>query len=614
MAKHPDQIGRYAVRGAIGQGGMSTVYRAHDSTLDREVAIKVLHPHLARDPDSRERFAREARAVARLTHRNIPEVYDFSASDPDQTYLVTEVVEGGSLADLLRGKELLPEFGVMFVVGVAEALHHAHGHQIIHRDVKPENILVSEDGVVKLTDFGIAQIVGLESMTVTGTLVGSPAHMSPEQIEGMVQLDFRADVWALGTVLYTVVTNGALPFDASTPHGVLKRIMDGNDEGPRKLNPHVGSDLVRIIGRCLELDRDGRFDSVQSLADTLKAWLKKRGVGDPRTELAAWMRDPAAAEASLRERLVTVLVSHAQEALGRGHRHEALEDFGRVLTLDPQNDEAMRRVRRLNVGIRARRVALGLALAVLMVAGGASAYDLMADEGTAPPLKPQTGRAVAPWSGQKVRIVTPAKAKPVPVTRSAKIDKKVKVLRPRRLGPGRVVGSAIAEWARTAAQLDELAAARRRARLAMARNYADRPASVRVTAEPPAVLLQINGKTVRKGQTIKLRPGRHKAVLRHPGCKGCSPTTRTFRVRSFAPKQHKHFRFRYKPTRLRVECPGGKVYVGGKYYGSCGKTLFIPVLSHQPKLKYASVRMPDRPVRRRRIVLKPGARIVWRVP
>ncbi len=222
------RIGKYRLVYPIGEGGMSVVYLAQDEVLDRRVAIKILHRHLAKDPEARARFSREARAVARLAHRNIPEIYDFSdnqsglnradgTSQPEgPSYLVTEFVDGAPLSRILReGPPLPPELGVMLTLGVAHALVHAHSQSVVHRDVKPENVLVGKDGVVKLTDFGIAQIRGLESMTMTGTLIGSPAHMAPEQIEIAKDIDARADVWGLGTVLYMTVTGGNWPVHRS---------------------------------------------------------------------------------------------------------------------------------------------------------------------------------------------------------------------------------------------------------------------------------------------------------------------------------------------------------------------------------------------------------------
>src|SRR5690606_19029204 len=174
--------------------------------LDREVAIKVLHPHLAAREESRRRFSREARAVARLRHASIVEIYDFSGDDAPESFIVTEFVRGRTLKAF--GDEVgfaLPEIGVLVAAQLAAALEHAHREGIVHRDLKPENVMVREDGVLKLMDFGIARMIGAEDrMTMTGALVGSPLHMAPEIIEGR-EAGAPADVFALGTILYWLV-------------------------------------------------------------------------------------------------------------------------------------------------------------------------------------------------------------------------------------------------------------------------------------------------------------------------------------------------------------------------------------------------------------------------
>jgi serine/threonine-protein kinase len=221
------QIGRYRILEQLGSGGMSVVYKGLDTALDREVAVKVLHPHLADKDESRRRLAREAKAVARLHHPNILEVFDFSAADSQNAYIVTEYIRGRTLRQYLdEGGIDPPEIAAMIIHELAAALAHAHEEGVIHRDLKPENVMVREDGVLKLMDFGIAKLLETEErMTVTGALVGSPAHMAPEIIEGL-EASPEADVFSLGIMLYAFVT-GRLPFSASNTTATLKRILDG---------------------------------------------------------------------------------------------------------------------------------------------------------------------------------------------------------------------------------------------------------------------------------------------------------------------------------------------------------------------------------------------------
>ncbi|MGM0578026.1 MAG: protein kinase domain-containing protein [Myxococcota bacterium] len=599
-----ERIEKYRILEEIGQGGMSVVYRGHDEYLDRDVAVKVMHRHLARDPDARERFSREARAVARLTHHNIPEIYDYSSSRDDLNYLVTELVEGAPLSALLReGEPVLPEIGAMVVVGVAEALAHAHRHDIVHRDVKPENILVGRDGVVKLTDFGIAQIVGLESMTITGTLVGSPAHMSPEQIEGDGVLDRRADVWALGTVLYAAATGGSLPFDAPTPHGILKRIVEGRYDDPRRINPHVNSGLSEIIGRCLQVDPERRYATVEALAEDLREWLARRGLTHMEAELRSWMTDRRGYQRSLSERLVGAMLSLGDLEWTEGRRHLALEAYGRVLTLDPDNTEALERLRELHSGLRRRRL-LTILLALLVVGGAGgglwSAWPLLNGGGAA---QPGTGRVLTPTS---VPREPPRFEAPEPVVPS-----------PPPTDAGLVAGRAIADVTVRAGAL-----ARPRAR-PVRKVVRERPRRVRrpdpepetlpvlLTVEPPAVKLSVDGQPVKPGGDLRLTPGTHRAILTHPGCPGCDPKIVRFEVEDGPGDRpvRRHLQFEYPPAVVEIECEGGEVSIDGEVYGPCGTPYVVPVRSHSPKVGRITVTFDDGHVWKRQFVIKPKARV-----
>lgn len=621
-----ERLGSYQILDEIGQGGMSVVYRARDAATDREVAVKVLHRHLARDPEARQRFAREAKAVARLKHRNIPMLHAFSAEDEETSYLVTELVDGAPFSTLLRDHDVLPETGALVVLGVAEALGCAHDHGIIHRDVKPENILVGRDGVVRLTDFGIAQLVDLESMTVTGTLVGSPAHMSPEQIEGNVRLDARSDIWGLGTVLYAAVTDGALPFDATTPHGVLRRILEGQFTDPRRVNPHVDSVLTGIIRRCLQVDRTRRYASTAEIASALRAWLEDRGIVDAEAEIKAWMAAPEAYWGELAARLVDHLQARAEAGAARGERHRAIEDYGRVLTLAPDHEAALQGLKRLHARLRWGRVARGVALAALLAAAAVGIWKLATAEPSVPGAVAVSRPAQADLGGLDAGVAPTADAS---AHRSPKLPSRK--LFGRRAGAAvTAAGRRLAIWARVRAEARRPGRAAGRALASAAATVrplsSNRPRShglalarrvrVRVTAAPLAAQLTVDGRAVEKGETLSLRPGRHVARLHHPACNDCKDTTIPFRVPNTTSPQHRHFRFRYDPTVVTVQCPaGGRVSIEGRggRGGACGASIRVPILSHLPEARLVRVTLPTGATRSRRFIFKPGARIRWTV-
>jgi serine/threonine protein kinase len=172
---------RYRVIEEVGQGGMAVVYKAHDETLKREVAVKVLHAHLLAETESKTRLEREAQAVAKLHHDNIVQIFDYSGDGSSASYIVTEFIEGQTLKQFMSSRRPPPpEVAALIASEVGGALLHAHSFGIIHRDVKPENVMVRKDGLLKLMDFGVAQIMDLERMTVTGQLLGSPAYIAPE--------------------------------------------------------------------------------------------------------------------------------------------------------------------------------------------------------------------------------------------------------------------------------------------------------------------------------------------------------------------------------------------------------------------------------------------------
>ncbi|MDB4968750.1 MAG: serine/threonine protein kinase [Myxococcales bacterium] len=367
------QLSRYRLLQEVGHGGMAVVYKAQDTTLNREVAVKVLHPHLASQEESRARLQREAHAVAKLRHENILEIFDYSGPDSAESYIVTEFIHGRTLKNFLVDNPLpFPEVAEMIASEVARALEHAHQFGVIHRDVKPENVMIRDDGLVKLTDFGIAQIIDKERMTVTGQLLGSPAYMAPEHVEGR-PLDFRTDVFAVGILTYQLAT-GQLPFRGKNPHEVLKKIAECRYAPADSVNGLVGKRLNRVIDTALAKEPDDRFSDVADLRQELVEDLADAGIDDPRKELGYFFADPKAWVRAYRPRLVTALTHKGRELAAAGRMAAALELWGRALAHDPKSTE----LRTLVDGVAAhrRRATLArrsvLAAAALLVAGAGS--------------------------------------------------------------------------------------------------------------------------------------------------------------------------------------------------------------------------------------------------
>ncbi|WP_428262444.1 serine/threonine protein kinase [Haliangium sp.] len=359
-------LDKYEILEQVGHGGMAVVYRGLDRSLRRQVAIKVLHKHLADSREARERFAREAHAVAKLRHENILEIYAFGGEDAEESYIVTEFIDGPTLKQAITDHPpRYPEIGALVTTQVCRALAHAHSFGVLHRDVKPENIMIRADGVVKLTDFGIAQMLDMQRVTVTGQLLGSPAYMSPEHLDGQ-PLDFRTDIFAVGVLLYQLVV-GELPFQGRNPHQILKRISDGTYRDPRQANPLVGNQLARIIETAMARAKEDRYADISEMWAALDRYLEGSGLTQHRQELARYFASPVSYELALRERLLSHLSRRGQEMLATD-QVAALELFNRALTIDPDHREVLAQVDRLTRRRRRRRTA-GLITGLAAAAG-----------------------------------------------------------------------------------------------------------------------------------------------------------------------------------------------------------------------------------------------------
>jgi len=270
-------LGKYQIVARVGRGGMARVYKAYQASLDRHVAVKVLHGHLAEDPDFVDRFEREATAVARLRHPNIVQVYDYDSQN-DLYYIVMEFVEGPTLkAEINERQKRLGEHDsasftfeeiTRIFINLSDAIDYAHSRGMIHRDLKPGNIMFTSEGQILLTDFGLARMVFAKRQTRTGALSGTPAYMSPEQVQGG-HVDQRSDIYSLGVILYELFS-GRVPFTADTPYAIMTKHV--TDEVPpiRETIPDFPIEVETVVLQSLSKDPDSRYQTANEFAVSLQ--------------------------------------------------------------------------------------------------------------------------------------------------------------------------------------------------------------------------------------------------------------------------------------------------------------------------------------------------------
>ena len=265
--------GRYRLDAQVGAGGMSTVYRAFDSTLERRVAIKLMHRDIAADSDQLERFRREARAVAQFSHPHIVGVID-AGEDEGRPYIVFEYVEGETLKDRIRRLGRLPvDEAIAYAIEIARALGAAHARGIVHRDVKPQNVLVDEEGSAKVTDFGIARSMDDSGLTAEGRVLGTTDYVSPEQALGH-EVDGSSDLYSLGIVLYEMLV-GDVPFHGDNPVSVAMKHVREDLPDVQRRRPDVSADLAAILDRMTCKDLGPRYSDALTLQADLEEALAR---------------------------------------------------------------------------------------------------------------------------------------------------------------------------------------------------------------------------------------------------------------------------------------------------------------------------------------------------
>ncbi len=335
-------VRNFEIKELIATGGMAAIYKAVQTSLDRVVAVKILHGHLAQDKNFIARFEREAKAAANLKHENVVNIIDYGKAE-DVYFIAMEYVEGRSLKDLINSIKFVPnDIAFAIVNAIGQGLDHAHRKGVVHRDIKPANILIGYDGTVKIADFGLAQAQDLTSVTVTGSIVGTPAYMSPEQAAGK-KVDSRTDIFSLGVVFYEMIT-GIKPFTGENYSSVIHEILTVKPPKPVDANPLVTKEVNDIIERMLEKDSDKRYQDISDVNEDISSYFHRKNIKISKKKIGEFISTPAEHFKSLVEKRKE---KHFERGLyfmtlGLEKIDDAISEFSKVLHLDPNDIKAQK--------------------------------------------------------------------------------------------------------------------------------------------------------------------------------------------------------------------------------------------------------------------------------
>ena len=344
------KIANFELQELIGSGGMANIYRGVQLSLERPVAIKVLHQHLTLNDDFVARFKQEAKQAAILQHHNIVSIIDYGHQDGEY-FIAMEYIDGQNLKDILSRIKRFPlEVALLIAREVAYGLKYAHVQGLIHRDIKPANIMLSKDGRVVITDFGIAKTYGDMSITVTGQTIGSPAYMSPEQAAGR-PIDHRCDIFSLGIVLYEIVT-GEKPFKGDNYQEAMTNVISGTPVDPSTLRVDVNKAIEDIMKKALQKDIESRYQDAEELAREIDAELGHYVLPSEKKVIAGFVRNPIRTTEKLRSDRIS---KHMESALyyvniGHGRLTDAINEFENVLRYDKNNKIAKQYLEKLKTG------------------------------------------------------------------------------------------------------------------------------------------------------------------------------------------------------------------------------------------------------------------------
>ena len=341
-------VSNYRVIELIGSGGMANIYKAIQLSLDRPVALKIMHQHLSMNEGFVARFEMEAKQAAQLHHENIVSIIDYG-QEYGNYYIAMEYVDGNNLKQLLEKQNRLPlEISLLICHQVAEGLKYAHSQNLVHRDIKPANIILSNDGRVMITDFGIAKGDADLSITATGQMIGSPAYMSPEQAAGR-PIDHRTDIFSLGIILYETIA-GEKPFKGDTYQAMVTSVMSQLPEPLRKIRVDVNSEIEAIAEKAIAKDVDSRYQSAEEIADAIYAQLERFKLPPGRKLISSFLKNPGRVTEKLRVEKVS---NHMESALyfltqGESRLKEAKREFEDVLRFDKNNKSAKKYIAKID--------------------------------------------------------------------------------------------------------------------------------------------------------------------------------------------------------------------------------------------------------------------------
>jgi serine/threonine protein kinase len=344
------RIANFEIKELIGSGGMANIYRAMQLSLERPVALKVLHRHLTMNENFIVRFEKEAKRAAMLHHENIVSIIDYGCQDGEY-FIAMEYVEGQNLKQMMTRMKRLPlEVALLIGREVASGLRYAHSFGLIHRDIKPANIMLSSDGRVMITDFGIAKGHQDMSITDTGQMVGSPAYMSPEQAAGR-PVDNRSDIFSLGIVLYEIIT-GEKPFKGDNYQQLVTNIIAAQTIPMKEIRVDVTSSIENIVGNCLAKDIESRSQDADVIAAQLDEEIGHYIIQPSKKLMCEFIKNPIQTTEKLRADRIS---KHTEKALyfmnqGQGRLADATREFENVLRFDKNNKMAQKYLNQLKIG------------------------------------------------------------------------------------------------------------------------------------------------------------------------------------------------------------------------------------------------------------------------